>query len=44
MLPDIAPDEGVYVYEERQRPFQKFEGEYLFATVTMASALSSDMG
>jgi hypothetical protein len=32
------------MYEERQRPFQKFEGEYLFATVTRASAVSSETG
>lgn len=32
------------MYSERQRPFQKLEGEYLFATVRMARALSSEMG
>jgi hypothetical protein len=35
--PVREPDEGLNMYEDRHRPFQKFEGEYLLATVTIAS-------
>jgi hypothetical protein len=32
------------VYVDRQRPFQKFWGEYLFATSRMAMVLSEAVG
>jgi hypothetical protein len=32
------------VYVDRQRPFQKFWGEYLFATSRMATLLSEEVG
>ena len=39
MVPCKEPDAGEKVYEERQRPFQKLAGEYLFETVRMAMSV-----
>lgn len=36
MVPEREPDAGSKMYDERQRPFQKLLGEYLFATVRRA--------
>lgn len=44
MEPVKLPPDGETVYVDRQRPFQKFCGEYLFATSRIATLLSSVEG
>jgi hypothetical protein len=37
-----VPEDGESEYEDRHRPFQKFEGEYLDETVRMAMEESEE--
>jgi len=44
IVPLREPAEGLRMYVERQRPFQKFCGEYLLATRRIAMLLSESIG